>query len=143
MALALVHTTLAQVSADPHQVDGYVRAIQGDTLDARKALKRVGIGIVGVKAPSGNTACGREATAFVQRLVSDGVRLVEEPGLVYDERKRRMYHVETPDGTSIAEALVSAGLAQAHGRGSNRDKLVELEAAARTAGRGCLWSSGQ
>jgi endonuclease YncB( thermonuclease family) len=125
------------------QLEGYVRAVQGDTLDARHAGVRIGIGIIGVKAPSLNAPCGRQAVAFTQDLVSDGVRLVEEPGLTVDRRKRRMYHVMTLDGLSIAEELVSAGLATADGQGANRDRLAELQADARDARRGCLWGGAE
>jgi endonuclease YncB( thermonuclease family) len=102
----------------------------------------VGIGIVGIRAPRGNTACGRAATAFVQDLVEDGAQLEEEPGLAFDARFRRMYHVTTPDGRSVAEELVAAGLARATGQGRKRDRLAELEADARGARRGCLWNAG-
>lgn len=133
----------AQSPAPPsEQIEGHVRVIQGDTLDGYNARGRVGIGVVGIKAPSGNTACGKEATAFVQDLISGGVELWEEPGQVLDQRKRRMYHVMLPDGRSLAEVLVAAGLARAEGQASNRDRLVELEAAARKARTGCLWGAG-
>ena len=127
---------------DREQLVGYIRVIQGDTLDARNARGRVGIGILGVKAPNGNTPCGKEATAFTEELVSDGVELYEEPGLVLDARMRRMYNIVTLDGRSVAEELVTAGLARADGQGANHDRLAELEVAAREQKRGCLWSSG-
>ncbi len=127
---------------DSEQLVGYIRVIQGDTMDARNAQGRVGIGVIGVKAPNGNTLCGKEATAFTEELVSDGVQLYEEPGLVLDARKRRMYYVMSSDGRSVAEELVTAGLARADGQGANHDRLAELEAAAREEKRGCLWSSG-
>jgi endonuclease YncB( thermonuclease family) len=134
---------LAQTAALPSaQLQGHIRAIQGDTLDGYNARGRAGIGIVGIKAPSGNTVCGREATAFAQELISEGVELWEEPGLVLDRRNRRMYHVILPDGRSLAEVLVAAGLARADGQATNRDRLVELETAARKARRGCLWGAG-
>ena len=99
-------------------------------------------GILGVKAPNGNTLCGKEATAFTEELVSSGVELYEEPGLVIDARMRRMYNIMTLDGRSVAEELVTAGLARADGQGANHDRLAELEVAAREQKRGCLWSSG-
>jgi endonuclease YncB( thermonuclease family) len=128
------------VDAAPVELQGYVRAIQGDTLDARLSNRRIGIGIAGIQAPTGNTPCGKEATAFVQGLVNDGAMVEEEAGLASDPY-RRMYHVSTLDGRSVAEAVVTAGLARADGQGRNRDRLTELEAAAREARRGCLWRS--
>lgn len=125
------------------QLEGYIRAIQGDTLDAGNARGRIGIGIIGVKVPGGNTPCGKQATAFTQDFVSDGVQLTEEPGLTLDARKRRMYHVTAPDGRSLAEELVASGFARADGQGANRDRLAELEAAAREARRGCLWGAAK
>ena len=127
---------------DGDQLVGYIRVIQGDTLDARNGRGRVGIAILGVRAPNGNARCGREATAFTEELVSDGVELYEEPGLVVDGRKLRLYYVLTQDGRSVAEELVTAGLARADGQGADRERLVELETAAREERRGCLWSSG-
>jgi endonuclease YncB( thermonuclease family) len=127
---------------DEKQLEGYIRAVQGDTLDAKNARSRIGIGIVGVSAPAANTPCGRQSTAFTQELVAGGVQLIEDPTLTLDGRKRRMYHVMTPDGQSIAEQLVSAGLARADGRGANREQLAELEATARKERRGCLWEAG-
>jgi endonuclease YncB( thermonuclease family) len=124
------------------ELEGYVRAIQGDTLDARTVRGRVAIGIVGIQAPRGKTPCAQEATAFVQALVASGARVDEEPGLVFDARSRRMYHVNTLDGQSVAEEVVAAGLARANGQGSTRERLAALEAEAREAKRGCLWKGG-
>jgi endonuclease YncB( thermonuclease family) len=130
--------------AGPLEARGYIRAVDGDTMDTRIGRLRVGVGIIGIKAPAGNTPCGRQATQYLQQLVSgDGpVRLDEEPGLTLDARSRRLYHATTADGRSIAEAMVEAGLARADGQGSNRDALAELEAKARAEGRGCLWAAG-
>jgi len=126
----------------PVELEGYVRAVQGDTLDARMSNRRVPIGIIGIWAPQGNTPCGKEATAFLQGLVNDGAVVDDEAGLSVDARYRRMYHVGTLDGRSVADEMVTAGFARADGQGANRDRLAELEAAARQARRGCLWRSG-
>jgi len=146
--------TLAWLTASPsaaqtgsrapelEQLVGYIRVFQGDTLDARNGRGRVLIGILGIKAPNGNTPCGKEATALTEELVSGGVEVYEEPGLVLDARMRRMYNIMTLDGRSIAEELVTGGLARADGQGANHDRLAELEVAAREEKRGCLWSSG-
>jgi endonuclease YncB( thermonuclease family) len=124
-------------------VDGYVRAITGDTLDARLPPGRAVVAVIGIRAPRGNTPCGREATAFLQALVVDGARFEEEPGLVLDGRSRRLYHVITPDGRSVAAELVTAGLAWADGQGNGRESLAELQTAAQQARRGCLWPAGR
>jgi endonuclease YncB( thermonuclease family) len=123
------------------ELQGFVRAVQGDTLDARMSNQRVGIGVAGIRAPRVNTPCGKEATAFLQELVADGARVETEPGIASD-KYRVMYRVTTPDGRSVAEEMVAAGLARADGRGANRDGLADLESAAREAKRGCLWRDG-
>lgn len=122
------------------ELEGYVRAIQGDTLDARMSNRRIGIGVAGIRAPKANTPCGREATAFLQGLVADGARVEEESGVVSD-KYRRVYRVSALDGRSLAEEMVAAGLAYADGRGQSRDRLADLESEARAARRGCLWQS--
>lgn len=127
------------VGTGPLELEGHIRVIDGDTLDARSVRGRVAIGIVGIRAPQGNTPCGKEAIAFTQGLLEDGAWIEEEPGLVFDARSRRMYHVKTPDGRSVAEELVVAGLAWASGQGRDKDQLAQLEADARGARQGCLW----
>lgn len=122
-------------------LEGFVRAVQGDTLDARLSNQRIGIGIVGIRAPGGNTPCGKEATAYLQGLVEDGATVEADAGGGTD-RYRLMYRVSTTDGRSVAEAMVDAGLARADGRGANHDRLAALEGEARAAQRGCLWRSG-
>jgi endonuclease YncB( thermonuclease family) len=124
------------------EVEGFVRAITGDVLDARLPPGRTVIAIVGIRAPQGNTPCGQAATAFVQALVAEGARFEEEPGLAFDARNRRLYNVFTLDGRSVAEEAVSAGVAKANGLGSDSSRLADLESAARDAHRGCLWTGG-
>jgi endonuclease YncB( thermonuclease family) len=127
----------------PIELSGFVRAVDGDTVDARIGRRRIGVGIIGIKAPPGNTPCGRQAGAYLQELISGGgVRLVEEPGVTFDARSRRLYHIMTGDGRSVAAEMVGAGFASADGQGSNRETLAELEAAARAARRGCAWAAG-
>jgi endonuclease YncB( thermonuclease family) len=127
----------------PIELTSFVRAVDGDTVDTRIPRGRIAVGIIGIKAPPGNTPCGRQAGDYLQGLLSgSGVRLVEEPGVTFDARSRRLYHVTTGDGQSIAAQMVAAGFARADGHGSNRETLAELEATARAAGRGCLWAGG-
>jgi len=120
------------------ELEGYVRAVTGDTLDARLSTRRVGIGVAGIRAPLVNTVCGKEAMAFLQELVNDGAKIEPESGVTPD-KYRLVYRVSTMDGRSVAGEMVAAGLAWTNGQGTNRDQLADLEAAARDAKRGCLW----
>ena len=154
MVAVLVFTSLAGMSGDPSaqprvsiepplfgELEGHVRAVQGDTLDARMGDRRVGIEIIGIKAPRGNTPCGKEATAFLQELVDDGALVEAEAGVVH-KKYVGMYDVRTRDGRSIAEEMVAAGLARVTGQGKRNRALADLEAQARAAGRGCVWQGG-
>lgn len=118
-------------------VNGPIRVIDGDTIEIQDGGTRAGIGLIGVRAPRGNTACGRLAAARLAELTSRGIRLFDDPGLTRDERKRRMYYATTVDGQSIAVALIRAGLAHADGRGRERDALAAAERDAVSAERGC------
>src|SRR5262245_48077819 len=73
------------------EVAGYVRVIDGDSLEPKIDGQRVAVGLIGLEAPQGNTACGRAATGALQGLVARGVRLAEVAGLAYDARGRRLY----------------------------------------------------
>ena len=100
LAWVTVSPSAAQTGSlapDREQLVGYIRVIQGDTLDARMGDRRVGIEIIGIKAPRGNTPCGREATAFLQELV-DGGALVEADAGVVHKKYVGMYDVRTRDG---------------------------------------------
>jgi endonuclease YncB( thermonuclease family) len=151
MLAVLVFVGLAGISGDPSaqprrslepplsgEFEGHVRAVQGDTLDARLDDRRVGIEIIGIKAPRGNTPCGKEATAFLQALVDDGASVEAESGIAH-KKYVGMYHVRTRDGRSIAEEMVAAGFARATGKGKKNRELADLEAQAKAAGRGCVW----
>jgi endonuclease YncB( thermonuclease family) len=123
------------------RVSAPVRVIEGDTLDVNVEGERTGVGLIGISAPPGNTACGREAIAQLRLLAHDGIDLVEDASIVFDERGRRMYYAFTPDGRSIALELVQAGVVRADGTGREAQQLAEAGAEARAAQRGCLWTS--
>src|SRR5262245_22298817 len=121
----------------PIEVRGFVRVIDGDSMEVRLDGKQVGIGIVGVNVPMGNTPCGREATERLRRLVMGGMRLEDVSGEVADERGRRMFRVLTLDGRDVATELTRAGLARASGRGPHASALQALEEQARVGNTGC------
>lgn len=125
-------------------VSGPARAIEGDTLEVIIGGRRVGVGIVGIVSPAGNTACGRQAIQFVRSLVQQRLELREDPGApAFDAPPvyRRMYRVlRMPSGTSVAIAMASAGFANADPRAQQAVEYAQIVAAAadaRANGRGC------
>ena len=122
------------------EIEGFVRGIDGDTMELDYQGSKAGVGVIGIEAPQANTACGLEAANQLQAMVMNGVRLEEDRAIAFDnERGLRMYYAVTPDGRSVAEELVKAGVARATGEGREIDRLTNLETEARNAKRGCLW----
>ena len=127
----------------PVDLTGSVRVIEGDTIDTYVAGKWVGIGFLGVTVPMGNTPCGQQAIGRLYALTKGGLHVEEDPQITFDARKRRMYYAYTPDGQSVAEALMRAGVARPDGRGVESARLAAAEAEAKAARAGCLWGSGK
>jgi endonuclease YncB( thermonuclease family) len=125
----------------PLDVPGYVRVIDGDTVEFSLDGTLVGVGLVGIEAPQGNTACGKQATTELEGLVEGGIHLEEDADLTFDERARRMYYGFADDGQSIAKRLVAAGLARPTGHGKEAAELATAKSRAQSAQRGCLWGS--
>ncbi|HEX2295851.1 MAG TPA: PQQ-dependent sugar dehydrogenase [Actinomycetota bacterium] len=123
------------------RVEGYVRTIDGDTIEPLIGGNRVGVGLIGIDAPSGNTRCGAAAAGALGELVAGGVDLREGRGFAFDERERRLYYGYTPDGRSLARVLVKRGFARPTGEGHETDALRRLARRARRAERGCLWAA--
>lgn len=122
------------------EVRGFVRVVDGDTMEAWVNGQRLGMGLLGVSAPMGNTSCGRTAKDALRSLVMGGVNLEEDPGGTREERFRLLYNVFTLDGRLIAEELARAGVGQPTGEGAYAARIVSASADAQQAGRGCLWS---
>ena len=76
------------------ELEGYVRAVDGNTVDARLDGRRVGIEIIGIRAARANTPCGRAATAYLQSLIDDGVTIEAETGIAH-KKYWGMYHLQT------------------------------------------------
>src|SRR5215208_6214856 len=127
----------------PIDYTGFVRVVDGDTIDIYLGGTQVLVGLIGADSPEGNTPCGREAAALLRMLTRGGVLLDEDPGLTFDGRGRRLYYARTRDGRAIALELVTAGVARADGTGAESAQLAAAEADARAAGRGCLWRGPQ
>jgi len=127
------------------QVPGPIRVIEADTLEVSLDGSRVGVKVIGVKAPPGNTACGREAIGVVSQLLADGIWLDEDLNLppIEEKRKLRKYRVTTADGRSLAQELARNGIAGVEPSDNAGQEASDIEAAendAKGAQRGCVWS---
>jgi endonuclease YncB( thermonuclease family) len=83
-----------------------------------------------------------EARALTQELAAGGsVTLTLEPHRTRGSFGRLLAHVELPDGSSLNEALLAAGLARADDRWPHAlvSRYARLQRAARREGLG-LWS---
>lgn len=120
---------------------GFVRVLDGYHMDATINGTRVLVRLTGVTTPQGNTTCGRESAQLLGMLSRGGLVLEEDPTVAFDDLKYRVYHARTKDGRSVSQELVRAGLAAVEPTvGDPRFQYAGDEAAARAAGRGCLWS---
>jgi endonuclease YncB( thermonuclease family) len=144
IALSTARFAAAQAAprgTGPLNVAGPVRVIDGDTLEVYIDGRQTAIGVIGIKAPQGNTPCGRRAAQLFETLINrvapgpeagPVLRFEEDLNHTFDARKRRMYYLKLPDGVSPALELVRAGLADPNGDGEERD---ELDLAASRASR--------
>lgn len=134
-------TTFAQFGpiAPSNTLFRSVRVIDGNTVEVAAQGGRLGIGLIGVRAPRGNSDCGRLATRALWELSAAGLLFEEDAEGVPHEKYRRLYYAFTADGRSVAEHLVLSGLARADGRGRERAILAAAENEARAVRRGCLW----
>src|SRR4051794_2609609 len=74
------------VSPGPKEVKGNGYAVDGDTINAYIEGQQVAIGLIGVRTPMGNTACGLQATITLNKLFRQGLRLEEDPNVALDGR---------------------------------------------------------
>ncbi|MBK8872147.1 MAG: thermonuclease family protein [Elusimicrobia bacterium] len=120
-----------------------LRVVDGDTAEILWKNKPVFLRYYGVNTTERGTACYEEATDRNRALSEGSVRLA------FDERQKDAHHrilayVFTEEGVSIDAQLVSEGLGKAWKRdGALKDRLMDLEDAARREKRGCLWSENQ
>ena len=118
-----------------------VKVIDGDTLDVRSAQTELRVRLYGVDTPERGEACYEEATARLAALAGDQVQLLPDARLT-DQFGRELRYVYAVDGTLIDEELVTEGLGYAWtDDGQFRAEIMAAEAAARDAGRGCLWGN--
>jgi endonuclease YncB( thermonuclease family) len=123
----------------PINFSGFVRVVDGDTFEMYIDGHRTGAGIVGIRAPMGNTSCGRLATAYLQSLLpTPGIRLEEDPiAPPFDARKRRLYRLILADGRSAAVAMAEAGYATPTGDGIEANDIAAAAGRAASVQAGC------
>jgi hypothetical protein len=127
----------------PFVITDSIRVIEADTLEVLIEGRRVGVGLVGVKGPAGNTACGRQAIAALYQLLAAGIELHDDARMpTFDSRHRRMFRVAIrPTRASAAVTLARAGLVRADPAALEAAEHAEIAAAemdARANRRGCL-----
>lgn len=123
----------------PIDYKGFVRVIDGDTVEIYQNGSQIGIGILGIDAPPGNTPCGRQATQLLQRLAAGGLYFAEDQTLEFDRRKRRLYYATTRDYRKVAKELIKAGLAHSTHEGKEKEELDADEIEAQGKRIGCLF----
>lgn len=123
----------------PVDIAGFTRGIDGHTLETWIDGAQVGIGLIGIDVFEANTVCGAQAAEFLQGMLYGGFHAEEDPEIVFDDDLRRMYYVYTPDGDSIAHAMIQAGMAVATGEGRAAAELLALQESAQQTGVGCAW----
>src|SRR5262245_38474593 len=124
LILALLATSsLINAQAPPAgsgsiRFNGFVRVIDGDTLEVYIKGHQIGIGLIGINAPEGNTECGMKATEALWGLFSEfGITFDEDAEIVFDRRGRRMYYVVLPDGSSVAVKMANTGFVKSSNQG--------------------------
>ena len=109
----------------------------GDTISVLRAGRREVVRLRGIDAPERRQAYGERAKQHAAALAFGKVVAVEAAGR--DRHGRLLAEVRLPDGRSLNQELVRAGLAWWFRRYSTDATLGRLEAEARGARRG-LWS---
>ena len=125
--------------AGSFNISGPVRVIDGSTIETYINGKQVGLGMIGVDVPQGNTPCGKQVTSLLQAVTKLGFHVDEDLGLTFDSLGRRLYYHVSPAGDSLAAQLVLAGAAKPNGQGKEAATLKQLQSQAQATGIGCLW----
>lgn len=135
-----------------------IRVIDGDTIeieapDTRFAEPTTRVRVWGIDSPELARVEGRVSAARSEPFAMEAAHLTSEllhgvtvtlrlePGRSRGRFGRLLAHVDLPDGTSLAESLLSAGLARADAAEPHAllDRYLQIEWAARR-GRVGLWA---
>jgi endonuclease YncB( thermonuclease family) len=141
-AVVVLWCMLAPLSASGEQFTGKVVGISdGDTISVLREGKAVKVRLYGIDSPEKAQAFGTQARKFTSDLVFQ--RDVTVVVHTTDRYGRLVGEVLLPDGRSLNQELVRAGLAWWYRPYAPNDPtLAQLEAEARTAKRG-LWADAQ
>ena len=132
------------LGSGPVTINGYVRVVDATSYEIYINGQQVGVKLVGIDAPAGNTPCGKLAAQAVRNLLKavGPVKFDEDFAAAFDDRKLRRYDVSKA-GQSIAAALVTAGVAQPNGEGKDAGTLRRMAEQTRLAGLGCFINGGK
>jgi endonuclease YncB( thermonuclease family) len=138
-AVVVLWCLLVPLSAAADQFTGKVVGISdGDTISVLREGKAVKVRLYGIDAPEKAQAFGTQARKFTSDLVFQ--RDVTVVVHTTDRYGRLVGEVLLPDGRSLNQELVKAGMAWWYRPYAPNDPaLAQLEAEARTAKRG-LWA---
>ena len=129
----------------PAGLDEVVRVVDGDTVELRDAGKSRLIGVDTPEVFGGQECFGREASAFAERVLPQGLRVrVERDVEERDRYGRTLIYLRLPDGRSFNELLVTEGFAVVLTVPPNvrhAERFAELARRARARAAG-LWSRG-
>ncbi len=115
--------------------------VDGDTIDVSVNGRVQRVRYYGVDTPERGDKCFREATDRNTTLIGKDVLLLSDRRL-FDRFDRVLRYIFLPDGTSVDATLVAEGFGHAWREdGRYKDQIIQLEAEAQAAGRGCLWKS--
>jgi micrococcal nuclease len=115
-----------------------IRIVDGDTLHVEQNGRDETVRLYGINATEVGQPCSAEATARLKQLAGQDV-LMRPDARDRDRYGRLIRYVYTTGGLSIDAELVDEGLAYAwRSDGDLRFAIIDLEAQARAAHRGCL-----
>lgn len=141
-ALALVLFLHNFCFADTAFYAAIIKVSDGDTLRVKSEAGEITVRVYGVDSPEAGQPYGREAGAFVRRLLPAGA-VVRLCPVTVDRYGRTVAVVGLPDGSTLEDALTQAGYAWVDERYCTRAECGswrEKQNAARRAGAG-LWAA--
>ncbi len=137
MCVLLFAMVLAPILAHAEFLGKVVGVIDGDSIKVMHEGKEEQIRLIGIDCPEKRQPFGTRAKEFTSELAFG--QDVTVYGDKRDRYGRRLAEVLLPDGRSLNQELIKAGLAWWYRKFSKELRLGELERQARDAKRG-LWA---